>query len=118
MSNTDTPGVNPEIQNADGDSAGNKKVRGNIGVDHGVEVVEKERAAIGRRVTKYRKPLFQRRERAPEAKDFDDYSVHQRGNVQRGEPRPVSPEEGRRRPKRCRLSETTERRHRSLDDKQ
>ena len=55
MSNTDTPGVNPWIQNADGDRAGSKKVRGDIGVHRGVEEVEKERPAIDRKVTKYRK---------------------------------------------------------------
>jgi len=49
--------------------------------------VEKERAAIGQNLATHVKPLFQRRERAPEAKDFDDHSVHQRGNVQRGEAR-------------------------------
>jgi len=37
--------------------------------------VEKERAAIGRK----------HRERTPETKDFDDHSVHQRGNVQGSE---------------------------------
>jgi len=55
--------------------------------------VEKERAAIGQNLATHVKPLFQRRERAPEAKDFDDHSVHQRGNVQRGEARPASREE-------------------------
>jgi hypothetical protein len=30
-----------------------------------------------------------RRERAPETKDFDDHTVHQRGNVQRAEPWPA-----------------------------
>ena len=46
MSDTDTAGVNPEIQNADGDSACNEKARGNIGVHYRIEVVQKERAAI------------------------------------------------------------------------
>ncbi len=48
MSNTAAPGVNPQIQNADVDSAANKKIQGDVEVHHGVEVVEKERAAIGR----------------------------------------------------------------------
>jgi hypothetical protein len=49
--------------------------------------MQKERAAISRNAATHLKPRFNRRERAPETRDFDDHSVHQRGNVQRGEPR-------------------------------
>src|SRR5260370_39330308 len=54
---------------------------------------EKEWASISRSAAKHLKPRFTRRERAPEPKDFDDYSVHQRRNVQRREPRPAPREE-------------------------
>ena len=83
MSDTETPGVNPQIQKADGDGARDEKVRGNIRVHHGIEVMQKERAAISRHAATHLKPRFKRRERAPETKDFDDHAVHQRQRVAR-----------------------------------
>src|SRR5713101_8314286 len=55
--------------------------------------MQKERAAISRNAATHLEPRFKPRQRAPEPKDFDDHSVHQRGNVQRGEPRPAPREE-------------------------
>jgi hypothetical protein len=48
--------------------------------------VEKERAAIGGNVAMYLKPLFKRRERAPETKDFNYRSVRDGGNVKHRKP--------------------------------
>src|SRR6266568_4333493 len=70
MSDTDTLRVNPQIQDADADSTRNETARGNIGVHHGIEVVQKERAAISRNAM-HLKPRFKRRDRAPETKDFE-----------------------------------------------
>src|SRR6266851_4058711 len=53
---------------------------------------EGKRAAIDLNAAPHLKPVFKRRERAPETKDFDDHSIHQRGNVQRGESRPAARE--------------------------
>jgi hypothetical protein len=47
MSDMDTPGVNPEIQTADGDCAQNEKIRGNVWVHDRIEVVQKESAMVG-----------------------------------------------------------------------
>ncbi len=55
--------------------------------------MQKERTAIRRDAAAYLKPVFKRRERASKTKDFDGHSVHQRGHVQRGEPRPAAREE-------------------------
>lgn len=40
--------------------------------------MQKERTAIRGNAAAHLKPLFKRRERAPESKDFDDDSIHQR----------------------------------------
>src|SRR5258708_36026070 len=55
--------------------------------------MQKEWAAISRNAPNQLKPRVERRERAPETKDFDDYSGHQRRNVQRREPWPAPREE-------------------------
>jgi hypothetical protein len=46
MSDIDASGVNPEIQNADGDCAHGEKVRRNVGIYQCIEVVRKESTAI------------------------------------------------------------------------
>jgi len=87
MSDKETSGINPCIQDADAHCGRSEQVRGNVGIHYSVEIVQKERAAIRGNAAAYLKPLFKCRERTPESKDFDSDSIQQCANVQRREPR-------------------------------
>lgn len=82
----EAPGVNAEVEGADGYGAGDEQREGDVGVDDCVEGVEEE--AAGERVEAGAgfEGLFGEGEGAVDGEGFDDDSPDEGGDVEGGEP--------------------------------